>query len=1642
MDEGVHRAERLATLLTSRNGLIRREASEALGRFPLTNPSIPSLIRQYLQNSSWETRVDAAKTLRLILTSVSTASKEVVPSTKLLKSLDLTLVVRDYYPLLSCENEVVFRMGSCSCDERRKFMDKQRKFVDEQLRLQTKAGVSCAPFVTQDDFINYTDSEKNAEVKVILNEQEICDDFDLKLHQLCVQLLTDLADSKWEIRHGAALAFSAILSSVPSRLSSDLIDLISTRFFQTLALDNFIDFASGRSAVGPVRECIADCIAKLFIAYPNEEFIETVANHIFALYNIKETNSVATTSSTTNTDDLLKHLWFQRQAALLVLKYHFAGHLYHLKFEQFYGLIKRSFEDTHDEVSSAALSAITALFCKENLKDDITEFLSHIELIIYRFIDAACSATKQQQLQNQDATFEECCMQVVSSLFRLVLFTAPYETEKLIEACISCAYCISAQITLLNQLPFALVETFGRWSACLMLDAKCAQIDDNSPLTDVTKHNVGEFVENERLELMCGDEIRALPDMERIDALITRKVHIARFLAPLLSAIHSFPSMIGNQSLSDATELLITPMLSSPAIMHRLGGSLLTHSWFSYNWSISKNESNPPIFLVALLQKMVLQSQTFAYDDEKFFFHYMESAYKEFVSYCRRKGIRTNEIEHIENSAGSVDVYARKVFDMCLLRIKKDDDRSALNSHYENFNNIVATAKAVMTLNVLRVNALLVSALITVYPQIVCESNSLNPFVKPFMELLRSEENSIVARHALNSLPILFRITSVKKPSPHAKMIKQIVTNLTSCENHFPQDFELCEATVLSQKINGTASVRSQNAEFAIRALGIPFACVELSDLLDFRKFDSPKVKGMYMDAFRVYVDELHATSGTAPVIVRDVLPELKIHLCAECAALRFCAARCVNAIVRLDGVLIDVLNSVVIPLQKELRSGVASISARCGLVELLFFMSQLSVEVIGALRLIAPLSLRLMTDSCEEVRQTAAIAFRNFVPLMAIKADRAKNGKILSKNDGADSEITDCSIDLLLGDPSRLSPLKVDQIKGLCSSVILRPYQQEGIRWMSFLEEYGLNGILADDMGLGKTLQTLCLVALKIHDKPTAKILVVCPPTLVGHWCVEWSKYFPNLAPFHKVNEGVKDQNSLAMSGSQFATVASYNTIRACSYFQDIDWYYVILDEGHAIRNPTTQTFKSVTSLRAQNRLILSGTPVQNTPADLWALFQFLMPGYLGSMKQFKTTFLKAINACRNVNASPKEIQDGENALERLHKAVLPFVMRRLKTDVLNDLPDKIVQDYLCVMTDVQRALYEHIIDLCKTGLNSTEQQSEQRLSALETITELRKCVVHPVLVGAKAKTCFNSVIFGVAVESGKMKALGQLLCECGIGSMEEYTTSEYSVQDSGVSTLDSHRALIFCQRLSTLQIIADFFNSGQLGINIRYSILDGTVPVNERYAIAENFNNDPGIDVLLLTTSVGGEGLNLIGADVVIFVEHDWNPVKDLQAMDRAHRIGQKRTVNVYRLITESSIEQKIMRYQKFKTDTANALVGADNRSLQTMATEQLVELFTLEGSGNGKSTPSSVGQSVTSSQKISKRSESQQALSNAFDPVEKWDLQELWDQSQYDCYNAVNIAMEANDNASLKKLKRHSSDVPSSSNLFPTKQSRRHC
>jgi len=271
-----------------------------------------------------------------------------------------------------------------------------------------------------------------------------------------------------------------------------------------------------------------------------------------------------------------------------------------------------------------------------------------------------------------------------------------------------------------------------------------------------------------------------------------------------------------------------------------------------------------------------------------------------------------------------------------------------------------------------------------------------------------------------------------------------------------------------------------------------------------------------------------------------------------------------------------------------------------------------------------------------------------------------------------------------------------------------LRGYQQDGVKWLAFLNRYKLHGILCDDMGLGKTLQTICIVASDhFHKSKKDELvsLVICPPTLTGHWVDETKRFCDHLDPLHYTGvpvERTKLQNQVRYHN---LVIASYEVVRNdITFFSKIKWNYCVLDEGHVIRNGKSKTSQSVKTLIANHRLILTGTPIQNNVLELWSLFDFLIPGFLGSEQEFTIRYTKPILASRDAKSSSKEQEMGLVAMNALHKQVLPFMLRRMKEDVLKDLPPKIVQDYYCDLSPLQLELYE---DFAKSKAKKVAESS-----------------------------------------------------------------------------------------------------------------------------------------------------------------------------------------------------------------------------------------------------------------------------------------------------------------------------------------------
>ncbi|THH07406.1 hypothetical protein EW146_g9330 [Bondarzewia mesenterica] len=513
--------------------------------------------------------------------------------------------------------------------------------------------------------------------------------------------------------------------------------------------------------------------------------------------------------------------------------------------------------------------------------------------------------------------------------------------------------------------------------------------------------------------------------------------------------------------------------------------------------------------------------------------------------------------------------------------------------------------------------------------------------------------------------------------------------------------------------------------------------------------------------------------------------------------------------------------------------------------------------------------------------------------------------------------------------------------------------------------------------MGLGKTLQSICILASKHHERAKRHeetkspdsihlpSLIVCPPTLTSHWYYEILKYVDNLKPVMYTGNA-RERNRLLTKLKNFdVVITSYEVVRNdITSLQEKNWHYCVLDEGHYIKNAKTKISKAIKSIRANHRLVLSGTPIQNSVLELWNLFDFLMPGFLGTEAFFNERFSKPIIA--NRDGKSKNPESAVLALEALHKQVLPFLLRRLKEDVLHDLPPKIIQDYFCELSDIQKQLYDDFSQsqarinaegAIKAVQSQTSDSKKQQQHIFQSLQYLRKLCNHPALVLKNDPESIKAALTKAGYKpecsdlsdiqhAPKLLALRQLLVDCGIGGSPAAATdaakSELAdVEPTSTGAFSQHRVLIFCQMKQMLDIIeTDLFKKYMPSVT--YMRLDGSTDTNKRHAVVQTFNADPSIDCLLLTTHVGGLGLTLTGADTVIFVEHDWNPMKDLQAMDRAHRIGQKKVVNVYRLITKGTLEEKIMGLQRFKMNIANTVVTQQNAGLDTMDTDLVLDLF----------------------------------------------------------------------------------------------------
>ena len=467
-----------------------------------------------------------------------------------------------------------------------------------------------------------------------------------------------------------------------------------------------------------------------------------------------------------------------------------------------------------------------------------------------------------------------------------------------------------------------------------------------------------------------------------------------------------------------------------------------------------------------------------------------------------------------------------------------------------------------------------------------------------------------------------------------------------------------------------------------------------------------------------------------------------------------------------------------------------------------------------------------------------------------------------------------------------------------------LREYQQVGYDWLKTLDEYNLGGILADDMGLGKTIQLLSVIMSYVENTPKAErkpTLVVCPSSLSLNWKEEAAKFTPSLTTL-VINGDSKQREKLISSIPEYdITITSYDLLK-----RDIDLYkkynytfrYIIADEAQYIKNNNTQNAKVIKEVNALTRFALTGTPIENSLSELWSIFDFIMPGYLFSYNKFKILF-----------ETPISKEEDKSAMEKLKNMIEPFILRRVKENVLTELPEKTITVLNNEMTGDQLKIYLSYMQSAKKQAKEEIEANgiaNSQIKILALLMRLRQICCHPGLFlenyegeSSKLNQCME--IIKDAVNGGH-----KILLFSGYSSMFAYLERELKKE------------------------------------NIEYFKLTGQTKVEDRMDLVNKFNNDENIKVFLISLKAGGTGLNLIGADMVIHYDPWWNLSAENQATDRTYRIGQKRNVQVYKLITKNSIEEKIYNLQEKKAKLANDMLSTKETFISKLSKNEIMDLF----------------------------------------------------------------------------------------------------
>ncbi|CAB4256680.1 similar to Saccharomyces cerevisiae YBR245C ISW1 Member of the imitation-switch (ISWI) class of ATP-dependent chromatin remodeling complexes [Maudiozyma barnettii] len=567
-----------------------------------------------------------------------------------------------------------------------------------------------------------------------------------------------------------------------------------------------------------------------------------------------------------------------------------------------------------------------------------------------------------------------------------------------------------------------------------------------------------------------------------------------------------------------------------------------------------------------------------------------------------------------------------------------------------------------------------------------------------------------------------------------------------------------------------------------------------------------------------------------------------------------------------------------------------------------------------------------------------------------------------------------------------------------------LRPYQIQGLNWLVSLHKSGLAGILADEMGLGKTLQTISFLGyLRYIEKVRGPFLVIAPKSTLNNWLREINKWTPEVNAF--ILQGDKDERAKLVSNTLMEckfdiVVASYEIIiREKAAFRKFDWQYIVIDEAHRIKNEESMLSHVLREFTSRNRLLITGTPLQNNLHELWALLNFLLPDIFADSQDFDDWF-----------SSESSEEEKDKIVKQLHTVLQPFLLRRIKNEVETSLLPKQELNLYVGMSSMQKKWYRKILEKDLDAVNGANGNKESKTRLLNIVMQLRKCCNHPYLFDGAEPGPPYTTDEHLVFNSAKLLVLDKLLRRL---------------------KKEGSRVLIFSQMSRVLDILEDYCYLR----DFNYCRIDGSTAHEDRIEAIDDYNApDSDKFLFLLTTRAGGLGINLTSADIVVLFDSDWNPQADLQAMDRAHRIGQKKQVKVFRFVTDNSVEEKILERatQKLRLDQLviqqNKPLTNKNKdknngkdALLSMIQHGAADVFETESnasSNGGTPAPGTLKADVSKEQEVNldellaKSETKMQSLNSKYESLGLDDLQKFNQESAYE-WNGVDFKKKTQNN-----------------------------